>query len=174
MATVPRVDCAKSSHHQPLSNRCPPAGFFCAEGCGPCSCGGSGTGLQSCGSLCCAASPTPQDGSRPCYTPCPSVSRCPRNAPSPLLAGAWVVGRREGRACGADGRAACAQGLTSSGDGTGWDICYRPWGDTFLTALLVLAAVYAAVALAITRQPKLPDSHRQRLRELQGLVADGV
>ena len=67
-----------------------------------------------------------------------------------------------------------AQGLTSSGDGTGWDICYRPWGDTFLTALLVLAAVYAAVAVAITRQPKLPDSHRQRLRELQGLVADGV
>ena len=59
------------------------------------------------------------------------------------VGGSW--GRRVGPAVLMGVRR--AQGLTSSGDGTGWDICYRPWGDTFLTALLVLAAVYAAAVL---------------------------
>ena len=32
-----------------------------------------GEGLSSCGSLCCPHSPTPDDGTNPCYVPCPPV-----------------------------------------------------------------------------------------------------
>ena len=69
---VSPVDCKLSGEHERLSNTCPPAGFYCPAGCGPCSCGSDGMGLHSCGSLCCAHSPTPADGSNPCYVPCPN------------------------------------------------------------------------------------------------------
>ncbi len=54
------------------SNLFPPAGYYCPKGCGTCKCGGSGSGLDSCGELCCASSPTPQDGSKPCFKKCPA------------------------------------------------------------------------------------------------------
>merc|ERR1712072_1611100 len=39
------------------SNMAPPEGYMAKAGSGPCRCRGSGFGLDSCGSLCCAASP---------------------------------------------------------------------------------------------------------------------
>ena len=38
-------------------NALPPAGYKAKSGSGPCKCRGSGTGLDSCGKLCCANSP---------------------------------------------------------------------------------------------------------------------
>jgi len=39
------------------SNKNPPPGYQAKAGAGPCKCGGNGQGLNSCGELCCAASP---------------------------------------------------------------------------------------------------------------------
>ena len=38
-------------------NKSPPLGYVAKIGSGPCLCTGSGVGLDSCGELCCAASP---------------------------------------------------------------------------------------------------------------------
>lgn len=39
------------------NNKAPPRGYVAKADSGPCRCGGSGSGLDSCGQLCCAASP---------------------------------------------------------------------------------------------------------------------
>jgi len=81
------------------SNRWPPAGYYCPGGCGKCKCTGNGHGFNSCGRLCCSHSPTPRDGSNPCYKACPDgqtsaggghkTGKCtPPPPPVPLYAGA--------------------------------------------------------------------------------------
>merc|ERR1712167_450322 len=80
------------------SNKKPPAGYMPKRGSGKCRCRGSGRGLDSCGSLCCAASPytdpststsvrySYKNGGRRstsnfCYQRRPAMTRGPNQAP---------------------------------------------------------------------------------------------
>ena len=69
--TSPVTLTTNTSSLKKISNQFPPKGYYCPNGCQLCRCKGSGIGIDSCGQLCCSKSPTPSDGTNPCYKKCP-------------------------------------------------------------------------------------------------------